>query len=564
MKRLYFAAAAMLLAGAASAQTTYTWNNAVGGDFAVAANWTPARSTPAATDVLVFDGDIAGTAVIAVTNVTTQSVAGLEIVDGAKVTLSAGAANQDITIAEATADGAYDFVVGANSVLRVTGANRLGIVLTANTEGQVSGDVVLAATAASVLNRILSAKVDGLVVESGGSIAMAPSGAGAGGAFGNSVATGAPVAVANGVRFKAGSTFYGGGQKDGTFNGGTGTNPFILAIPDSAVVFDPGSTYDFISGIGNFTGRTYANITWRGRTSTSTGGASPVTITGNLRVIPGTSTSAMTFATQTGDIVIGGDFFVDATSTGINLNPAPTTAQIISIAGNVEVQDASKLTAPADVDTTIVFNGVASQNLDFSGDSLLNVSVTNAAGVVLTDNLTITGNLNLTGDITTGVSTLTLGSAAVVSGAGKIVGNVARTTDATVTGVRTIPVGTTPVTVDITAAGTGTGTLAASTTASAGANLPVGATGINRTWDITATGLSGFTATVTLAYLDGDLGAANEANLKLARFNGSTWDVLPTTVNTTNNTATATGVTAFSTWTLLEEPAASVTDWSVF
>jgi hypothetical protein len=60
------------------------------------------------------------------------------------------------------------------------------------------------------------------------------------------------------------------------------------------------------------------------------------------------------------------------------------------------------------------------------------------------------------------------------------------------------------------------------------------------------------------------LGSATEANLKLARWNGSSWDVnAGTTIDTIGNTATLTGVTAFSEWTLMEPPAA-VSDWTTF
>src|SRR5271170_1084917 len=36
-------------------QTIYTWNGATSANWTVATNWTPSRSAPATTDVLVFD-----------------------------------------------------------------------------------------------------------------------------------------------------------------------------------------------------------------------------------------------------------------------------------------------------------------------------------------------------------------------------------------------------------------------------------------------------------------------------------------------------------------------------
>ena len=44
----------MLAVTTAYGQTTYVWNNATS-DFALSSNWTPARTTPATNDILVFD-----------------------------------------------------------------------------------------------------------------------------------------------------------------------------------------------------------------------------------------------------------------------------------------------------------------------------------------------------------------------------------------------------------------------------------------------------------------------------------------------------------------------------
>src|SRR5688500_17009185 len=60
------------------AQTTYTWNATGGGVWGTPANWTPTRTTPAATDILQFtDG---GT--YAVTGVPTQTIRQLFVTNG--------------------------------------------------------------------------------------------------------------------------------------------------------------------------------------------------------------------------------------------------------------------------------------------------------------------------------------------------------------------------------------------------------------------------------------------------------------------------------------------------
>src|SRR2546425_448529 len=43
------------------AQTTYTWNQPASGSWATSSNWTPARTSPATTDILVIDGSVTAT-----------------------------------------------------------------------------------------------------------------------------------------------------------------------------------------------------------------------------------------------------------------------------------------------------------------------------------------------------------------------------------------------------------------------------------------------------------------------------------------------------------------------
>ena len=51
--------AMLALSGSAHAQTTYTWNVPGGGNWITASNWSPPRTAPATTDVIVFDGGVA-------------------------------------------------------------------------------------------------------------------------------------------------------------------------------------------------------------------------------------------------------------------------------------------------------------------------------------------------------------------------------------------------------------------------------------------------------------------------------------------------------------------------
>ncbi|MBX2977284.1 MAG: T9SS type A sorting domain-containing protein [Ignavibacteriaceae bacterium] len=78
---------------------------------------------------------------------------------------------------------------------------------------------------------------------------------------------------------------------------------------------------------------------------------------------------------------------------------------------------------------------------------------------------------------------------------------------------------------------------------------------ILRTYEISPTTNIGLNATLVFNYLDDELNGLNESNLKLYKSNvlGTEWTKQElTSINTTNNTATLTGIDGFSYWTLAE------------
>jgi hypothetical protein len=81
-----------------SSAMTYVWNGA-GPDWTVPANWTPARTLPWPTDVLVFP--VGGT----VLNIPVQTIGHLVLSNNASLTLKAGTANNTLTIAGTTGTG---------------------------------------------------------------------------------------------------------------------------------------------------------------------------------------------------------------------------------------------------------------------------------------------------------------------------------------------------------------------------------------------------------------------------------------------------------------------------
>lgn len=78
----------------ASAQTTYTWNLAGGGNWATATNWTPSRSSPSANDILVINGGGSKS----ITNVITQTIGQLQITGNTSVVLSPSGAARTLTL----------------------------------------------------------------------------------------------------------------------------------------------------------------------------------------------------------------------------------------------------------------------------------------------------------------------------------------------------------------------------------------------------------------------------------------------------------------------------------
>ncbi|MBX3728114.1 MAG: hypothetical protein KF858_02930 [Candidatus Sumerlaeia bacterium] len=534
--------------------TTYSYNGTSTGtgDFDSPGEWDPVRNYRRITDVLEIDGASLGgaltlnlpslnTAAATARTLYDSPIGGLRLLNNADVTLTAANA-RNINVYDNTGT---DLQVGSGSSLTLTGSNTIRIILNGSASGSIGGDLVLAATAASVPHAILVKSAGGLVFTNGATAALAPTTTGGGNGFGADNIDSAAGAVV----FQSGATFYQGGKKDGTRPGGTGSNPFGPSGANAIVVFNSGSTYVTLRppppSISN---RTYGNFIWRSNTSGSPTGTLTFTVQNNFEVRNSGDVvqGACNLTGFTGPISIGGDLIVEAGGPALNMNSAPTATTNITVGGNVDIQDLSLFTAPADTDHVWVFNGSSNQTLDFEGATLTNATINNASGATLDSDLFISGTLTYTaGDINRDGNTL-------------IAGTVVRSIDATTTGARQFPVGTggnsTPVTFDITSAGTGTGSMTVTSTGTDHPNVLDAAGTINRFWSLTPSGISGFTATLTFNYLDSDLGSVNEASLAAGRYTGTgtIWDVLGGTVNTVANTVTVTGVTSLSDWTLGE------------
>lgn len=247
----------------------------------------------------------------------------------------------------------------------------------------------------------------------------------------------------------------------------------------------------------------------------------------------------------------------------LNVKTAGGLATQVAVAGAKTYDGAAKF----------VYNGTMPQVLSNALPSTVDsLTINNPAGVTLTDPLVTSASLVLeSGELATGSNSLTVDVAgSVTRTAGFVNGTLSRNIDASVTGVREFPVGTTgayaPASINITGAGTGTGTVSAETVATDAAGLTQPLLAIDRHWNLNASGISGYTAELVFQYPAGDVTGGTEANFVALRNNGI-WSAPGTsTIDTVNHKATVSGITGLSIWTV-GEPAAltsSVNDWMLF
>lgn len=343
-----------------AAQTTYTWNQTGTASWIVAGNWTPSRDTPAADDILQFNGGSA----VTVTNVPSQTIGQLLVTNNTIVNLQAGTANNILTIA---GDEGTDLDV-QSSALNMTGANALTIFVGTGATGSISGNMTCSGSASK-----LNAQDAGAITFNSGSIFTQASGC-TGNVFTNS---GTP----NVIVFSAGSTFV----------SQAGSNPFGLNAPNSKVVFQTGSLYRHEqTGLPAFSGRTYADFELNASAynSSSTGG-SPC-VMDDLTI---TAANTMNL-NLTGGIAIKGDISIVTGTLGFS----PASASMVTLSGTSA--------------QTISGNGTLTLGAN------ANIVISNTLGVTLQKDVTVGSNLTVTlGSILDlGTRTLAVGGTLVNNG----------------------------------------------------------------------------------------------------------------------------------------------------
>lgn len=273
-------------------------------------------------------------------------------------------------------------------------------------------------------------------------------------------------------------------------------------------------------------------------------GAVTLNVGGNLTVSSGNFYFSGGTATPTvnvaGNVVLSGGLLKPSNSTG---------ASTLNISGDW-THDGGTFTSS---NSTVNFNGSSARSLGGSVPTTFNnVTLTDSAGLTMNANATVTGVLTFSsGNLDTGNNVLTLDCNASISGASAsryILGNLKKNYCAT--GSFTYPTGTgngySPVAATLTALGTNPSSLQIRAVQSTASGL-TDSKALDRYWTLTETG--DVTTNLTFTYLAGDVDG-NESDYRIYR--GTTEVCGVACVDEVNHTATISGVTQFSDWSMGE------------
>ena len=306
-------------------QTTYTWAGGATASWAVAASWSPTRTTPANNDILQFNA--AGT--FTATVVPNQTIGRLLVSGGATVNLQSAAA-VTLTIS----GGAAALSVASGSTLNSNGtfALTINVPSTGSSTGTIAGSMTF-----SLANHRLTAGLASGITFSGSATFVQGTGC-TGSVFG--FGTNGSIVFATGT----------------TFRSQAGGSPFGSAAPAATVVFNSGSTYSHEqTASADGVGRTYGNFINVSGTN-SPGGIGTLTVLNNITCNGGVINLNVT------SIIIGGDVIAN----GGTVNLTPASGGSINIAGNVtsnNVASSNIFIAPATVPGLVTFDGTGAQTI---------------------------------------------------------------------------------------------------------------------------------------------------------------------------------------------------------
>lgn len=343
MKTLITALLCMLLPALLPGQSTYTWNQSGGGNWATASNWSPSRSTPANNDILVIN--TSGT--FTITGIPTQTIGRLIISGNTQVTLAPTGSARTLTISNPALamdiqTGSQLTLIGQNGggtrslTVRFTGAGNLVT---------IAGTLVTAITANDPgiinLNNTLT-QVSGVIRNDGGTI---------GAASGNLQFTGAAVYTHN---------------TDG------GTVP-VSSWTSASICRITGVVNNSVSGLN----QSFGNLEWDCPAQAST-----ISLNGQLNNISGTVR------------------IVNTNSRELDLASASNSTYNLQIGGDLIIDDGSWLSISGgdNITATVTVNGDFIMTGTTANSALFDFHTRSGSSITLNKIiLNINGNMDLTG-----------------------------------------------------------------------------------------------------------------------------------------------------------------------
>jgi hypothetical protein len=202
-------------------------------------------------------------------------------------------------------------------------------------------------------------------------------------------------------------------------------------------------------------------------------------------------------------------------------------------------------------DATVVFAGASAQTIGGGAQTAFpNLTLENAQGVTLTNDIIVSGTLTLNSELYANGHTVYLANTAIVTGAGEIIGAVQRTGPFTLQTPYTFNNAFTSIRFDAGLPNVVTVTL----TRESPSDLP---SAIHRVYAISSTQGNGFSATLRLHYRTEDLGDAAADTLQLWRRMGgqAQWQAMGrSAASVTQQWVQQNGIAQFSEWSLAPGP----------
>ncbi|MDN3677965.1 hypothetical protein QWY90_11660 [Flavobacterium paronense] len=397
--------------GRVKGSTTYTWDGSTDSVWSTASNWTPDRNTPAANDILIFDGT--STPTPTVTGFASETISKLLLTNSVNLNLQP-TTTATLTIAGGTGT---DLDIPSGSTLNLSGGASAGITYTGSTTTSIAGTLTFSSTAGTPtldLTNTIATVTGTINLSSTSNVTVTSS--------------------STSLLMNASSTL--------NITNGMATIPLATWDTASTLVLAGSGA----SGFSNLA-QSFGNFTYNSSSITATLSfftTNTTTIKGNLNVqATGTGAGRLRLLT-TGTLTVNGNVNIGNAAVVDFINGAAS----FTVTGNVNVSNTATLNF-ANGAGTISIGG----NVTASDASIINFG--NAAGANTT---TITGNLNLNSSATS-VLSLTSGSTQVVSVAGNFTQTAGTLSMGTGTGAGTLKVAGSFTAISLNNPGTGTANL---------------------------------------------------------------------------------------------------------